>query len=104
MLSIVKILDVKGDPEVKLDLPALKIGDPVALKFSVERKNGGRMEVLEVNGRFRVKEVGIDAQRAPQRQLLSVEAADKPPTWRSVKKRSSVSRRLCPARFPRTPI
>lgn len=104
MLSIVKILDVNGEPRVKLDLPALKSGDPVALKFKLERRNGGREELLEVNGLFRVKHVGIDAKQAPQRQLLSVEPADRPPTWRSVKKRASVARRLGPARFPKTPI
>lgn len=105
MLSIVKLSDVNGEPKVKLDLPApLRNGDPVALRFTVERRTGGRSEVLEVNGRFRVTAVGFDATSWPQRQLLSVESTVAPPTWRSVKSHASVSRRLGPTRFPRSSV
>jgi hypothetical protein len=106
VLSIVKLSDVRGEPAAKLDLPGpLKIGDPLGLKFRVERKNGGRTEELVVDGQFRVTAVGFDTASGAQRQLLSVEAAyGKPPVWHSVKNPSEPPRRLSPARSPRTPI
>jgi hypothetical protein len=105
MLSVLKIADVSGEPKVKLDLPGpLRNGDLVALKFRLERKNGGRYEVLDVNGRFRVTAVGFDASLAPHKQLLSVEAADVAPAWVAVKKPATVPRRLSPAVSPRTPV
>lgn len=104
MLSIVQLDDVKGQPAVKMDLPQLKVGDPVALKFRIERQNGGRTEELRVIGRFRVTAVGYDAVDGPRRQLLSVEATGKPPTWASIKSRREGARRLPPARFPGTSI
>lgn len=104
MLSIVQLDDVKGKPAVKMDLPQLKVGDPVALKFRIERQNGGRTEELRIDGRFRVTAVGYDAVDGPRRQLLSVESAGRSPTWVSIKKRREVARRLSPAKFPRTPI
>lgn len=104
MLSIVKLDDVKGKPAAKMNLPALKVGDPVALKFRIERQNEGRTEELRVVGRFRVVAVGYDAIDGPERQLLSVEATGRPPVWKSIKNRTRRHRRLSPARFPRTPI
>ncbi len=104
MLSIVKLSDVTGEPKVKMDLPELRIGDPVGLRFAIERQTGGRSEVLLVNGKFRVEAIGIDASSGPPRQLLSVSSADVTPTWKSVKKRPVVARRLGPTRFPRTSI
>lgn len=105
MLTIVKLSDVNGGPKVMLDLPGpLRNGDPVALRFSLERQTGGRSEILEVNGRFLVTAVGFDASSSPPKQLLSVDTAGKAPTWRSVKKRALEPRRLGPARFPRTSI
>lgn len=106
MLSIVKLSDVRGEPTAKLDLPGpLRIGDPLGLKFRVERRNGGRTEELVVEGQFRVTAVGIDTGSGTQRQLLSIETAyGKPPVWRSVKTQPEPSRRLSPARFPKTPI
>ncbi len=105
VLSIVKLSDVRGEPAAKLDLPGpLRIGDPLGLKFRIERSRSGRTEELIVDGQFRVTAVGID-NAAGQRQLLSVETAfGKPPVWRSVKNHSEPPRRLSPARSPRTPI
>lgn len=106
MHSVVKIEDVNGQPQVFQDLPSpLRIGDPLRLHFRTERQTGGRREVLEVDGIFRVTSVGLDASRIPLRQLLSVQTATgKPPTWRSVKGRPEVSRKLPPAVFPKTVI
>jgi len=104
VLSIVKLLEVNGEPKAKLDLPGpLRIGDPVGLRFRIERQTGGRSEILDVNGVFVVKAIGFDA-KGPHRQLLSVEAKGVGPTWRSVKKPLTASRRLGPTHFPRTAI
>lgn len=108
MLSIVQLKDVNGEPKAKLDLPGpLRIGDPVALRFKIEREHGGRHEVLEVDHKFRVSAVGVDATSWPQRQLLALDSVDRSPTWRSVKKPPSVSRKLgkAPTRGgPSTPV
>jgi hypothetical protein len=104
MLSIIKLDDVKGQPAVKLELPQLKVGDPIALRFRLERQNSGRTEELSVVGRFRVTAVGYDAIDGPRMQLLSVESAGRVPTWVSIKSRKEKPRRLPPARFPGTPI
>lgn len=104
MLTLVRFSDVNGTPLVKLDLPSLRIGDPVGLSCVVRRRTGGRDEVLTVKGQFRVTTLGIDASTGPQKQLLNVETIGKPPTWQSVQKRSQTSRRLGPAVHPKTPI
>ncbi len=105
MLSVVKLADVKSQPTAKLDLPGgRRIGDPIRLHFRIERQNGGRTEELRVNGLFRVTAAGTDSADGPARQLLSVEAVDRPPTWVSVKNRDQLPPRLSPAVFPRTPI
>jgi hypothetical protein len=105
MLSIAKLSDVNGEPKVKLDLPGpLRIGDPLALSFTIERHTGGRLERLSVNGKFRVEAIGFDTTSGPSRQLLSLSSVDMAPTWKSIKKRPTAERRLGPTRFPRTPI
>ena len=106
VLSIVKLSDVRGEPVAKLDLPGpLRIGDPLGLKFRIERRNNGRTEELIVDGHFRVTAIGFDAATSPGRQLLSVETqAGRPPVWCSVKNHSEPPTRLSPARSPRTPI
>lgn len=106
MLSVVKLLQVNGEPLVKLDLPALRVGDPIVLRFALERTNGGRREALQVDQqRFRVVTVGFDGSTAPVRQVISLEPADgRPPTWKSLKKPKAASRRLSPAVSPRTPV
>lgn len=105
MLSIVKLSDVNGEPKAKLELPpSLRIGDPIALRFILERKTGGRTEVLKVDDKFRVIAVGLDTSRTPHKQLLSVESVGRTPTWVSVKKTSYGARRLGPTQFPRRPV
>ena len=102
-MSVVELSDVTGRPKVLQELPQLRVGDPVALRFKLKRTNdSGRDEELMVDHRFRVEAVGYDAS-GPHRQLLVVSmASGKAPTWRSVKR--SPGRRLGPARHPRTSI
>ena len=105
MLSLVKITDVPGSPAIKLELPRLFVGDPVSLKFHLQRNNGGRTEILDVDTTFRIIAVGFDTITVPHRQLLSVETTQpKPPTWVAVKRPPEVTRRLPPACFPKTLI
>lgn len=104
MLTIVQLADVNGTPKAKLDLPSLRIGDPVALRFKLERHNQGRTEVLVVDHRFRVSAVGLDATSGLPRQLLSLDSVDKAPTWQSVKNEARGQRRVAPARSPKTSI
>jgi hypothetical protein len=103
MLTVVKLADVNGQPEAKLELPSAQIGDPLGLRFQLERRSSGRFEVLKVTGRFRVTARALDGTQGLPRQLLTVESVGKVPTWRSVKPPAR-GRRLGPARFPRTPI
>lgn len=108
MLSVVQLMDVTGQPRAKLDLPGpLRLGDPVALRFKLERNHAGRHEILEVDHKFRISAVGVDASSWPQRQLLALDSVEKPPTWRAVKKAPSGARRLgkAPTRAsPKTPV
>lgn len=104
-LSVIVLSDVNGSPRAKLELPSgLRVGDPIALKFNLQRSQAGRTEVLEVDHKFRVTAVGIDATSWPSKQLLSLDSVEKAPTWRAIKKRPERARSLGPARFPRTPV
>lgn len=104
-MTRVKLDDVNGQPMALLsDVPApLRIGDPLGLRFRLTRQSGGRHEVLEVNGQFRVTAVGFDVSVVPRRQLLTLQSLGKPPTWVSVKKPSQRGL-LAPAISPRTPV
>lgn len=103
-LTVIEFADVSGHPKVKLAfLGPLRIGDRISLaKFVLKRKNGGRFEVLEIVGDFRVTSVSFDLSR----QYLSVEAAGPlAPAWRAVKGKQVEFRRvLRPARFPKTKV
>jgi hypothetical protein len=103
--SIVELADVNGRPKVRQDLPSLlRIGDPIALRFKIQKNQDGRDQLLEVDHRFKVTAVGID-RRDDLRQLVVVETLDgKPPTWHSVKKTEPYQRVLGPTKFPKTPI
>lgn len=105
-LTIIELSDVAGLPRVKMTLPVpMRQGDHVRLKFQLQRKNGGRNEVLSVSGDFRVTRALFDLSGDLPRQILSVESTGKAPAWRAVKGVQTPPRRpLGPTRFPRTPI
>lgn len=103
--TLVELGDVAGLPKVKMTLPVpLRIGDRIHLAFQLRRTTGGRSEVLDVSGDFRVTSVSFDAAHGPPRQQLTVESAGKAPTWRAVKRQAAPERRLGPTRFPRTMV
>lgn len=105
MNTRIKLDDVNGTPTVLLtSVPSpLRVGDPLGLRFRIRRTNAGRAEVLEVHGQFRVSAIGFDLSVQPRRQLVTVEAVGKPPTWVSVK-RAPPRAPLAPAISPRTPV
>ena len=97
--TILTLADLPEAPKVKLTLPVpLRAGDRVKLGFRLRRAHGGRSEVLDVIGEFRVASVLLSAER----QVVSVESVGKAPAWRAVKKDASWKRPLPPARFPPT--
>lgn len=105
MLTVINLAEINGEPKVKLDLPPMRVGEPIALRFRLERTHGGRHEVLLVDHKFRVTALGVEARGDLPRQLLSVELIDsKGPVWTAVKKPRSRLKRLSPAVTGRTPV
>lgn len=105
MLTLVKLSDVKGEPKFLTDLPSpLRVGDLIAFRSKLERTQGGRFEVLEILGRFRIVAIGFDAGAPTMRQVISLEGLGKAPSWRAVKKPNVPKRRLSPAKAPRKAV
>ena len=103
--TVIELAEVPGAPRVKMSLPSpLRIGDRLNLGFILKRQNGGRSEVLDVKGEYRVRALTFDATSGVARQHIVVEAVGKAPSWRAVKKGSDPPRRLAPTRYPRTVI
>ena len=97
--SIVELSSVSGRPRAKLVLPVpLRQGDKLQLAFRLQRQNGGRLEVLEVRGEFRVTTV----IQSVEHQHLSVESTGKEPAWKAVRRPALLERKVAPAVFPRT--
>ena len=83
--SLLKLDDVEDLAPIRISLPApLHIGSRLKLRFPIQRRNGGRTEVLNVDGEFRVTGVVIDA-RGDAKQLVSVQSVGAAPTWKSIK-------------------
>ena len=96
--TLLVLLEVDA-PLVKLALPLVKQGDKLKLSFVLSRQNNGRTEVLDVKGEYRVVSVLLLAEG---RQEVGIESTGKAPSWRSVKRRVPLVRKLSPARFPAT--
>lgn len=103
MLTIVELSDVSGRPLVKLDLPLLQVGAKIDLRFKLDRKNKGRTEILEVVGVYRIASVTTQLGRSFT-QYLAVESMGAVPSWKAVKAKPPIVRRLGPTKGPRTPI
>lgn len=83
--SLLKLDDIEDLAPIRISLPApLHIGTRLKLRFPIQRRNGGRTEVLTVDGEFKVTGVVIDA-RGDAKQLVSVAAVGAAPTWKSIK-------------------
>jgi len=103
--TVIELADVTGNPRVKMGLTSLfRIGDPLTLRFRLQRQNGTRTEALEVSGCFRVTAVSFDVTSGMSRQILSVTSTGVVPSWKAVKKVSTKVRQLPPTHFPRTVV
>jgi hypothetical protein len=101
-LTFLELADVPDAQRVRIDLPALRQGDRVLLRFRLERQHLGRHEVLDVTGEHRVMSLLIDASQGNPCQIVQVSSTGKAPSWRAI--RRVKPRRLAPARSPRTVI
>jgi hypothetical protein len=100
-LSIVELGDVADRPKAKLTLPVpLRLGERLHLAFILRRQKGGRSEILEVYGEYRVTAVGFTVDY----QHLIVEAVGMAPSWRAIKREPTPGRKLGPTRHPRTAL
>lgn len=97
-----QLADLFDTPQVRVDLPSLRIGDRLNLRFRLERMNHGRRETLDVDGEFHVTSLAHELATNVHRQIAEVAATGKAPSWRAVK--LLPERSLGPARWPRTPI
>lgn len=101
MLTYLELEDLKDKPKAVLNLPApLRLGDRLDLDFKIQRLNGGRSEILRVNGTFKVTDVSFDAER----QHLTVSSLGLAPSWQAVRKEKPFQRKVGPAKFPKTVI
>jgi hypothetical protein len=78
--------DAPDAPAVRMDLPEVRLGDVVNLQLRLTRLKQGRKEVLEVKGDYRVVKRTIDATQGQARQVVTVAASGKAPSWRAVKR------------------
>ena len=84
-----------------MDLPSpLRIGDKLKLHFRVKRAHGGRSEVLDIDGEYRISVLSFEANR----QILQVESLGIVPSWRAVKRTPEFKRVIPPAKSPRTVV
>lgn len=103
--SLVELSDVTGSPKVWMTLPVpLRLGDRLRLGFHLRRQKGGRHEILEVSGDFRVTGISWDASQGPTRQILAVESTGRAPAWRAIRTPPSMPGRLGPTHFPPTVV
>lgn len=100
--TFLEFIDLSPAPRVVADLPSLRIGDPLTLRFHLERMHLGRREVLEVDGEYRVTKLQNSIHSRGFRQIAQIAATGKAPFWRAVKLQTP--RSVCPARFPPTKI
>lgn len=100
--TILVFSDVDGTPQRETYLPLLRLSDRIKLKFQIRRRRGGRTEVLDVLGEFRITGIELDLTRGRLRQVLQVASIGVAPMWKSVK--NPKTPKLGPARHPRTPI
>lgn len=95
--SIVILTDLKDEPSVRMELPALlPLGERIKLRLLLRRKNGHRTEELRVEGEYRVTESSVDATYAPAKQILKVEATKVAPSWKAVRNPVAPTRVLPP--------
>lgn len=101
-LAILDLVDLSDPPQVKIDIPLVRLGDTVRLAFSLKRQHLGRSEVLAVSGEYKVMHVVLDTTRGSPCQIVQVASTGKSPSWVAVKSSKPEPKTLAPARFKRT--
>ncbi len=91
LTAFLTLEDITGEPQMRLDLPLMRLGDRLLLSAVLHRQKGGRTEELHVEGEFRVTSLILDA-RGRVKQLIRVAAIGVAPTWKAIKNP--------PSRFP----
>lgn len=84
LTTYLTLSDVAGEPQIRLTLPLLRLGDKVRLRATIRRINAGRHQELRALGEFRVTAIVLDAVSRP-RQLVHVVATGVAPHWQAVK-------------------
>lgn len=100
--TLLELSDLTEPPKVKIDLPPMRVGDRLRLRFTLQRRHLGRHEVLEVQGEFKVVSHIVDTTKSSTCQIVQVASMGKSPAWRAVK--APPARKLAPARSPRTTV
>jgi hypothetical protein len=103
-LTTLEFADLSDLPKVTTDIPFVRIGDRLNLAFSLERKHGGRTEVLKLAGEFRVSGMILSVNPQGARQIVQVLSIGVAPAWKAIKNKVSPSKRLSPAVSKRTLI
>lgn len=102
LATFFELSDVTDHPRVRTELPLLRIGDKLNLRFRLERQHLNRREILDVSGEYQVTHLVIDLSQGRSRQIVQLSAMGKAPTWKAVKRLPP--RRLPPAVSPPTRI
>ena len=92
LTAFLTLEDITGEPQLRMDLPLMRLGDRVQLSAVLHRQKGGRTEELHVEGEFRVTSLVVDA-RGRAKQIIRVATVGVTPCWRAIKNPS-------PSRFP----
>jgi hypothetical protein len=103
-LAILELVDLSNPPQVKIDIPLVRLGDTIRLAFSLKREHLGRTEVLSVSGEYKVMHMVLDTTRGSTCQIVQVASTGKAPAWVAVKSSKPEPKTLAPARFKRTLI
>lgn len=85
--------DVADEPRARIELPLVRLGDRLQLRFRLRRQKGGRTEELQVAGEFRVAAMVIDTTHGHPKQVVHISSLGVVPVWRAVKNPP-------PSRFP----
>jgi len=98
LTTFLELSDVADSPKVRTELPLLRIGDKITLRFCLERHNKGRRETLDVIGGYQVTSIEIKLRS----QTVRIASTGKAPAWKAIKRPPPL--KLAPAKSPPTII
>ena len=98
LTTFLELSDITDSPKVRTELPLLRIGDKITLRFCLERHNKGRREILDVIGGYQVTSIEIELKS----QTVRISSTGKAPAWKAVKNQPPL--KIAPAKAPPTII